>query len=70
MLLADVDSHLSWATEAFGGTAPDAVNLWIGDDRSATSYHKGDGHELMASRRTHGHLLLAGTYAHLAGQYT
>lgn len=29
-----------WATEAFG-VAPDVANLWIGDERSVTSLHKG-----------------------------
>ena len=29
-----------WATEAFG-LAPDVANLWIGDERSVTSLHKG-----------------------------
>uniref|UniRef100_A0A7S3R0P9 JmjC domain-containing protein n=1 Tax=Dunaliella tertiolecta TaxID=3047 RepID=A0A7S3R0P9_DUNTE len=38
-LLADTQPELSWANEIFGGP-PEAVNLWIGDDRSVTSYHK------------------------------
>ncbi|PRW58748.1 jmjC domain-containing 7 isoform X1 [Chlorella sorokiniana] len=38
-LLGDVDLLLSWATQAFGGL-PEAVNLWIGDERSVTSWHK------------------------------
>lgn len=29
-----------WATSAFG-CIPEAVNLWIGDERSVTSFHKG-----------------------------
>ncbi|KAL4434322.1 hypothetical protein ABPG75_000763 [Micractinium tetrahymenae] len=37
-LLGDVDLLLSWATQAFGGL-PEAVNLWIGDERSVTSWH-------------------------------
>jgi hypothetical protein len=39
-LLPDVDAHLPWATEAFGGALPEAVNLWIGDGRSITSWHR------------------------------
>ncbi|KAK9049256.1 hypothetical protein SSX86_031777 [Deinandra increscens subsp. villosa] len=38
-LAGDCDSHVSWATEAIGGL-PDAVNLWIGNDLSETSFHK------------------------------
>ena len=38
-LVDDVDAELQWASEAFG-TSPDAVNLWIGNDRSVTSFHK------------------------------
>ena len=29
----------SWADEVFGGP-PEATNLWIGDERSVTSFHK------------------------------
>ena len=35
VLLNDVD-ELKWASEAFG-TAPDAVNFWMGDHRAVTS---------------------------------
>lgn len=38
-LLDDVDAELHWASQAFGAS-PDAVNLWIGDDHSVTSFHK------------------------------
>lgn len=38
-LANDVDCDLPWASEAFGA-APDAVNLWIGNDQSITSFHK------------------------------
>ncbi|KAG2450153.1 hypothetical protein HYH02_000255 [Chlamydomonas schloesseri] len=38
-LLADVAPGLPWAEEVFGGP-PEAVNLWVGDQRSATSFHK------------------------------
>jgi hypothetical protein len=39
-LLPDVEEQLGWATEALG-CPPDAVNVWIGDERSTTSFHKG-----------------------------
>lgn len=39
-LFEDMEEHLGWANEAFGCT-PDAVNIWIGDARSTTSFHKG-----------------------------
>jgi uncharacterized protein YjaZ len=39
VLLQDVDAQLEFAAEAFGA-APDAVNLWIGDQRSETTFHK------------------------------
>lgn len=38
-LTDDVDEELLWASEAFG-VSPEAVNLWIGDDQSVTSFHK------------------------------
>lgn len=41
MLQQDVLPGLDWAEAVFGGT-PDATNLWIGDDRSVTSFHKGE----------------------------
>ncbi len=41
-LLDDVEAQLGWATAALG-CPPDAVNLWVGDDRSTTSFHKGGG---------------------------
>ena len=37
-LMEDV-SELAWATEAFG-EPPEATNLWIGGERSVTSFHK------------------------------
>ncbi|GJJ07472.1 hypothetical protein Clacol_001674 [Clathrus columnatus] len=37
-LLHHVPPEISWASEALG-RSPDAVNLWIGDDRSTTSIH-------------------------------
>jgi len=38
-LLGDVEAHIPWATEALG-CQPEAANLWIGDERAATSFHK------------------------------
>ncbi|KAL6770523.1 hypothetical protein ACKKBF_B31595 [Auxenochlorella protothecoides x Auxenochlorella symbiontica] len=38
-LLADVALELGWASEAFGNQ-PEAVNLWVGDERSVTSWHR------------------------------
>jgi jumonji domain-containing protein 7 len=38
-LLGDVPSEIPWANEAFG-SAPEAVNIWIGGKRSATSWHR------------------------------
>jgi len=38
-LWGDVDEEIGFATEAFG-CQPDAVNIWIGDERSVTSFHK------------------------------
>ncbi|KAH7430237.1 hypothetical protein KP509_09G089500 [Ceratopteris richardii] len=38
-LSADADTHIPWATEAFG-CLPEAVNLWIGNEKAVTSFHK------------------------------
>jgi jumonji domain-containing protein 7 len=38
-LARDADAHIPWATEALG-CMPEAVNLWIGNQRSVTSFHK------------------------------
>ncbi|KAM7254774.1 hypothetical protein ACFE04_020015 [Oxalis oulophora] len=35
----DCDADIEWASEAFG-SIPDAVNLWIGNHLSQTSFHK------------------------------
>lgn len=35
----DVDPHVPWASEALG-CLPEAVNLWIGNAHSVTSFHK------------------------------
>ncbi|GIY46793.1 bifunctional peptidase and [Caerostris extrusa] len=38
-LLNDVDTHISWATDAIGDL-PEAANFWLGDKRAVTSLHK------------------------------
>jgi Cupin-like domain len=39
-LAADFDTSFPWAFQAFDSVSADAVNLWIGDSRSSTTYHK------------------------------
>lgn len=39
-LADDFDASFPWAFQAFEVDSPDAVNLWIGDSRSSTTYHK------------------------------
>ena len=39
-LARDFDASFPWAFQAFDSGSPDAVNLWIGDSRSSTSFHK------------------------------
>ncbi|XP_066929748.1 bifunctional peptidase and (3S)-lysyl hydroxylase Jmjd7-like [Clytia hemisphaerica] len=38
-LVPDAASEISWTSEAFGST-PDAINFWMGGNRSITSTHK------------------------------
>lgn len=38
-LAADCEEHIPWASEALG-CSPDAVNLWVGNHFSETSFHK------------------------------
>jgi len=38
-LASDCEAHIDWATEALG-SFPEAVNLWIGNNLSETSFHK------------------------------
>lgn len=45
--MEDVEPFLALAGEAFGNE-PDAVNLWIGDDRSVSAVHK-DHYEVSVS---------------------
>lgn len=41
ILLSDLGpAPLAWAAEVFGGP-PEASNMWVGDERSVTSFHKG-----------------------------
>lgn len=46
-LYADVPPFLALAKEAFGNE-PDAVNIWIGDERAVSSMHK-DHYEVRAA---------------------
>lgn len=39
-LLSDATSDVPFASEVFG-SQPDVANVWIGDDKSITSVHKG-----------------------------
>ncbi|KAL4592914.1 hypothetical protein LXL04_005921 [Taraxacum kok-saghyz] len=56
-LAGDCDSHISWATEAIGGL-PEAVNLWIGNELSETSFHKDHYENLYAVVTGEKHFLL------------
>lgn len=56
-LAADCDSHLGWATEAIG-SEPEAVNLWIGNQHSRTSFHKDHYENLYAVVTGEKHFLL------------
>ncbi|THU65041.1 hypothetical protein C4D60_Mb01t32950 [Musa balbisiana] len=63
-LAADVEPHIPWATEALA-CLPEAVNLWIGNGRSETSFHK-DHYEnlyVVVTGKKH-FLLLPPTEAH------
>lgn len=40
-LLGDIESSIPLADEAFSGR-PEATNIWIGDERSVSSMHKGE----------------------------
>jgi len=37
--IEDVETDIPWATQALG-LKPEAVNLWIGNERATTSFHK------------------------------
>ncbi|GAV68488.1 Cupin_8 domain-containing protein, partial [Cephalotus follicularis] len=56
-LASDCDAHIPWATEALN-CYPEAVNLWIGDDRSQTWFHKDHYENLYAVVSGQKHFLL------------
>ncbi|CAN1143899.1 Lysine-specific demethylase JMJ32 [Linum perenne] len=56
-LSGDCDSHIPWATEALG-CLPEAVNLWIGNHLSETSFHKDHYENLYAVVSGEKHFLL------------
>lgn len=53
----DIDEDVPWATEAIGGP-PEAVNLWIGNHLSETSFHKDHYENLYAVVTGEKHFLL------------
>nr|XP_010933250.1 bifunctional peptidase and (3S)-lysyl hydroxylase Jmjd7 isoform X1 [Elaeis guineensis] len=56
-LAGDVEPDVPWATEALG-CLPEAVNLWIGNGRSETSFHKDHYENLYAVITGEKHFLL------------
>ncbi|KAL5546910.1 hypothetical protein UlMin_006597 [Ulmus minor] len=56
-LSPDCDPHIPWATEALG-CLPEAVNLWIGNHLSETSFHKDHYENLYAVVTGQKHFLL------------
>lgn len=56
-LSQDCDSDFAWATEAFG-CLPEAVNLWIGNELSETSFHKDHYENIYAVVSGEKHFLL------------
>lgn len=56
-MAADCDSHICWASEALG-CLPEAVNLWIGNHHSVTSFHKDHYENLYAVVSGQKHFLL------------
>lgn len=56
-LSQDCDSHIPWASEALG-CLPEAVNLWIGNDKSVTSFHKDHYENIYAVVTGEKHFLL------------
>ncbi|XP_008797954.1 bifunctional peptidase and (3S)-lysyl hydroxylase Jmjd7 [Phoenix dactylifera] len=56
-LAGDVEPDVPWATEALG-RLPEAVNLWIGNGRSETSFHKDHYENLYAVITGEKHFLL------------
>lgn len=56
-LASDCEAHIDWATEALG-SLPEAVNLWIGNNLSETSFHKDHYENLYAVVTGEKHFLL------------
>ncbi|TYJ18357.1 hypothetical protein E1A91_A09G118000v1 [Gossypium mustelinum] len=56
-LESDCDAHIPWASEALG-CLPEAVNLWIGNHLSQTSFHKDHYENLYAVVSGEKHFLL------------
>ncbi|KAH0642776.1 hypothetical protein KY289_033750 [Solanum tuberosum] len=56
-LSEDCDSDFGWASEAFG-CLPEAVNLWIGNELSETSFHKDHYENIYAVVSGEKHFLL------------
>ncbi|KAH7836172.1 hypothetical protein Vadar_033355 [Vaccinium darrowii] len=56
-LAGDCEAHVDWATEALG-CFPEAVNLWIGNELSVTSFHKDHYENLYAVITGEKHFLL------------
>ncbi|GAB4853119.1 Lysine-specific demethylase jmj32 [Ancistrocladus abbreviatus] len=56
-LASDCEAHIDWATEALG-CLPEAVNLWVGNHLSETSFHKDHYENLYAVVSGEKHFLL------------
>ncbi|GAB2219501.1 hypothetical protein Droror1_Dr00007137 [Drosera rotundifolia] len=56
-LASDCEGHIDWATEALG-CYPEAVNMWIGNNLSETSFHKDHYENLYAVVSGEKHFLL------------
>ncbi|XP_058191486.1 lysine-specific demethylase JMJ32 [Rhododendron vialii] len=56
-LAGDCEAHIDWASEALG-CFPEAVNLWIGNELSVTSFHKDHYENLYAVVTGEKHFLL------------
>ncbi|KAA8538732.1 hypothetical protein F0562_028373 [Nyssa sinensis] len=56
-LAADCETHIPWASEALG-CLPEAVNLWIGNHLSETSFHKDHYENLYAVVTGEKHFIL------------
>ncbi|GAB2267821.1 Lysine-specific demethylase jmj32 [Dionaea muscipula] len=57
LLASDCEPHIDWATEALG-CYPEAVNMWIGNNLSETSFHKDHYENLYAVVSGEKHFLL------------